>query len=79
MGKDAIIWVLAKFIHPSEHIRRVHNNAAATLRIENLKVLRLDRKKIRRKDRDVVVFVSDAYAVESVKSPSCMLPLTMSP
>jgi hypothetical protein len=36
MGKDAIVSVLAKFIHPSEHIRWVHNNAAATLRIEKI-------------------------------------------
>ena len=69
MGKDAIVSVLAKFVHPSEHIRRVHPNATATLRIENLRVVRLDRKKVRRKDQAVVVFVSDAYAVESGDVP----------
>jgi hypothetical protein len=69
LGKDAVVSVLAKYIHPSEHIRRVHRNAVATLRIENLTVLRQDKRRINRKEKDVVVFVSEAYRTSVTEVP----------
>ena len=58
MGRDAIVSVLAKFIHPSEHIRKAYPNANAQLRIDGLLVLRMESKKVSRRNQLCVIFVS---------------------
>jgi hypothetical protein len=45
------------------------SNAESNLRIENLTVLRLDKRKINRKELDVVVFVSDTYRTSVTEVP----------
>ena len=61
MGKDAIVSILAKFIHPSEHIRRAYTNLENNQRVENLQVVRRGIAKISRKDKAAIFFVSDAF------------------
>jgi hypothetical protein len=77
LGRDAVVSVLAKYIHPSEHIRRVHPNAVANLRIENLTVLRKDRRRINRKEQDVIVFVSEAYRTSVTEGSGALFGCTV--
>ena len=58
MGRDAIVSVMAKYIHPSEHIRKAYPNANAQLRIDGLLVLRMESKKVSRRNQLCVIFVS---------------------
>jgi hypothetical protein len=56
LGKDAIISVLSKFIHPSEHIRKAFLNPEKGHRLEGCQVIRQEVKTINRKEQLAVVF-----------------------
>ena len=58
-GKGAVLSVLARFIHPSEHIRRCFPNYEYHLRLENLTALRQEERTVRQKKQLCVVFVTD--------------------
>lgn len=69
MGEGAVVSVLAKFIHPSEHIRRVLPNVAKNHRVNNLVVKGVGKKVIRRKEQEVVIFVSDEFKTDDGTIP----------
>jgi hypothetical protein len=61
MGDGATVSILARFIHPSEHIRTNYPNRETTLRLGGFKVLRLDTKKVSRQDQLCVIFTHDDF------------------
>ena len=56
LGKEAVIWVKLKFIHPSAIIREAFPNTISTGKLEDCVVLRQDTKKINRREKLLVVF-----------------------
>ena len=58
MDRDAIVSVLAKFVHPSEHIRKAYPNADTQLRLDDLLVLQMESKKVSRRKQLFIFFVS---------------------
>ena len=48
MGKGAVVSALAKYLHPSEVIRKKFRNAEKGKRIDGLRVIRREERKIRR-------------------------------
>ena len=60
-GKDAIVSILLKYIHPSEHIRAAYPNQGNGQRLDGCRVLRREVKKIRRADQLAIVVRHDAF------------------
>ena len=65
MGAGAVISVLSKLIHPSEHIREKFINPVDGHRLEGGVVLRLETKSINRRDQRAIVFRHEDF--ESVE------------
>ena len=61
LGKDAVVSVLAKYLHPSSLIREQYPNRVATLRIEGLVVIRQDSKVVTRRLQDVIVMKHEDF------------------
>lgn len=61
MGQDATISIMLRFIHPSVIIRQKYPNHNPTKRLDNTKVLRLEEKKVSRKQQKCVVFTSTDF------------------
>ena len=61
LGKDAVVSCLSKYIHPSEHIRRRWPNPINGHRMEGLRVLRQEIKRVSRKDQLAVVFTHPEF------------------
>jgi hypothetical protein len=60
--KNAIISVLSKFIHPSEHIRKAFLNPEKGHRLEGYQVIRQEVKTINRKEQLAVVFYHPKFS-----------------
>jgi len=56
IGKDAVISVNYKYVHPSEHVRRLYPNPVSGERLTNCVVLRQEVKQIRKKQQLAIVF-----------------------
>lgn len=65
MGVGALISVLANRVHPSKHIREKHRNMRNGMRIIDCRVIRLEVKKISRKDQEAIVFTHSDYKEEN--------------
>lgn len=61
LGKGAVVAVLGKMLHPSEHIRNKYPNMEKGFRVENLVVLRKELKKIRGKEVMTIVMRHDDF------------------
>ena len=61
LGADTVVSVLMKYIYPSECIQNNYHNRQGKQWLEGLKVLRLETKKVWRKDQECVVFVTDDF------------------
>ena len=61
MGKDAKVSVLTKYLHPSRLITQVLPNVETNHRLENCVVIRLEVKKIRKKDQLAIVLKHDDF------------------
>lgn len=59
MGKGAMVGCLLKLLHPSALLSNAFPNAQDNFRLHNMIVLRLEKRKIRRKECEVVVVQSD--------------------
>ena len=57
MGADALIGVIARFIHPSIHIRNKFPNAITSFRLNDLKVIREETKVVNNKQQECYIFV----------------------
>ena len=57
MGADALIGVIARFIHPSIHIRNKFPNAITSFRLNDLKVIREETKVLNNKQQECYIFV----------------------
>ena len=60
-GKDAIVSILLKYIHPSEHIRAAYPNQGNGQRLDGCCVLRREVKKIRRTDQLAIVVSHESF------------------
>jgi hypothetical protein len=60
MGKDALVSIQLKYLHPSEHIRRVFPNPQNRQRLEGCKVVELANRRINGKVQPAVVVVHDS-------------------
>ena len=60
-GKDAIVSILLKYIHPSEHIRASHPNPGNGQRLDGCSVIRREVKKVRRTDQLCLIVSHEAY------------------
>ena len=60
-GKDAIVSILLKYIHPSEHIRTSHPNPGNGQRLDGCSVIRREVKKVRRSDQLCLIVSHEAY------------------
>lgn len=61
MGKDAKVSVLSKYLHPSRLITQLLPNVETNHRLENCVVIRLEVKKIRKKDQLAIVLKHDDF------------------
>ena len=57
MGADALIGIIARFIHPSIHIRNKFPNTISSFRLDNLKVVREETKVVSNKQQECYIFV----------------------
>eukprot|EP00558_Chaetoceros_sp_UNC1202_P011610 CAMPEP_0197239642 /NCGR_PEP_ID=MMETSP1429-20130617/6090_1 /TAXON_ID=49237 /ORGANISM="Chaetoceros sp., Strain UNC1202" /LENGTH=130 /DNA_ID=CAMNT_0042699097 /DNA_START=153 /DNA_END=541 /DNA_ORIENTATION=- len=60
-GKDAIVSILTKYIHPSEHIRAAYPNPGNGQRLDGCCVLRREVKKIRRSEQLALVVTHESF------------------
>ena len=61
MGKDAVVSILTKYLHPSKYIRDKWPNAAANHRLSGLVVLRTEPKIVSRRQQLTVVVRSEEF------------------
>ena len=61
MGKNAVVSIPIKYLHPSQHIRNAFPNPLHRQRLENCTVLRQEEKKINRRDQLAVVVKHDDF------------------
>ena len=59
LGADATISVLSRFIHPTRVIQDAFPNRDHKHRLEGMRALRTEVKRVRRKNQKCVVFASD--------------------
>jgi len=55
LGKDAVVSVLLKYVHPSEHIRNKYNNLLPNQALQNCTVLRQEVKRISGRNQLAIV------------------------
>ena len=63
-GVGAVVSALIRFIHPSEHIRRIFPNPVAGQRLSDCQTIRQEMKKVSRKDQLVLVVHHDDFKTE---------------
>ena len=63
-GVEAVVSALIRFIHPSEHIRRMFPNPVAGQRLSDCQIVRQEMKKVSRKDQLLIVVHHDDFKTE---------------
>ena len=61
MGKDAVVSILTKYLHPSRYIREKFPNATSNHRLNGLVVLRMEHKLVSRKQQLTIVVRSEKF------------------
>ena len=61
IGKDALISVLARFVHPSKHIRDKYPNTWKDERLQNCRVTAQGKKVVNRKEQLCFLFENDDF------------------
>ena len=63
-GVGAVVSALIRFIHPSEHIRRMFPNPVAGQRLSDCQTVWQEMKKVSRKDQLVIVVHHEDFKME---------------
>ena len=62
MGIGAVGSIMIKYVHPSEHIRNKYTNPQPQQKLDGVLIVRLEHKKVARKDQECVVFRHDDFS-----------------